>query len=661
MKVEKRRSALNKYWASGQSKVALIGGPNVGKSVIFYELTGIYGLVANYPGTTVEVMRGSGFFYGHNVEIIDTPGMYSLIPTSQEEEVTRQILVQEKPEVIIHVVDARNLPRMLNLTLELLEWELSVVLVVNMLDEAEKQGIEINLKKLSQSLGIAVIGTVATTGKGIEEIKSTLARILGEEGFPQTHITYDRQLEEILEEIGSFLQGNIYPGKRGAALQLMQEDEKSTKMFQVPDNRKIREELLASYREKLGIPLCLFVRLQRQKKVDFLIAGAVESKSEKTFLAENLSRLMIHPLTGLPFLFLVLYLGFYQLVGILGAGYVVDFLDNRIFLGIFNPAMSRLVTDFIPWPAIQELLVGDFGIITMGLRYALAIILPVVAAFFFFFSLLEDTGYLPRLALLLDSLFKRIGLNGQAVIPVVLGLGCDAMATMSTRILSASRERLIVTFLLTLAVPCSAQLGVIAGLLSSMPGALFIWFLFVAGSFLLMGFISAKILPGERLPFCLEVTALRLPSLSNLLFKTWKRIEWYLMEILPLFLGASIIIWVGQLVGIFELLIGVLAPVVSLIGLPAESSVVFIFGFFRRDYGAAGLFDLHARGVILGHELVVAAVTLTLFVPCVVQLAVNIKERGLKAALIMCGIIIPFAFFMGFVANILFELGIFTI
>jgi ferrous iron transport protein B len=276
-----------------------------------------------------------------------------------------------------------------------------------------------------------------------------------------------------------------------------------------------------------------------------------------------------------------------------------------------------------------------------------------VGTFFLAFSIIEDSGYLPRLAMLIDRVFKKIGLNGRAVIPMVLGFGCDTMATIVTRTQETKRERVITTFLLALAIPCSAQLGVIFGILSFNFAALFIWGLVVFLTLIFIGYLASKVLPGKKPSFYMEVPPLRMPKLSNVLAKTYARMKWYFLEILPIFILASILIWLGNITGVFDWIIGGLTPLVNLIGLPDSAAEVFLFGFFRRDYGAAGLLDMAQAGAISGVPLVVAAVTLTLFIPCIAQFAVMIKERGIKTAIYIALFIFPFAFFVGYLLNLI--------
>jgi ferrous iron transport protein B len=413
-------------------------------------------------------------------------------------------------------------------------------------------------------------------------------------------------------------------------------------------------------RRKYTHPLTFIINRKRQWASRQIAANTLTYPSEvKLTFRERLSRLMMRPLTGVPILLLVLYFGLYQFVGVFGAQTLVDFLEEVVFGEYLNPFIIRLFSKYIQYAPIQELFVGEYGIITLGIRYAVALILPIVGTFFIAFSIIEDTGYLPRMALLIDRVFKKIGLNGRAVIPMILGLGCSTMATIVTRTLETKRERIIATLLLALAIPCSAQLGVLLGIMAGNPFATLIWVIMVVMIFLLVGFLTAQLLPGERPSFYMEIPPLRLPKISNVLMKTYTRVEWYFREVFPLFILASIFLWLGQMTGVFDIVINVLAYPVQWIGLPREASIAFLFGFFRRDYGVAGLYDLQQAGGLSGVPLVVAAVTMTLFVPCLAQFSVAIKERGLKTALAMSLFIIPFAFFVGFLLNIiLITLGI---
>lgn len=636
--------------------IALVGSPNVGKSVIFHHLTGQYVTVSNYPGTTVEVTWGSFKWRGWKADVVDTPGMYSLLPISGEEAVTRQLLFMERPDLVVHVMDAKNLQRMLSLTLQLLEAGFAVVLVLNMMDEVRKRGLIINCEELALKLGIPVIPAVSVTGEGMKELKTLLEEAM--ENFPdrQQRIRYPSWIENNISRAERQLQGEYSITKRSLALFLLQGDQgvwdwveqveepkQVDRIWHVVGSREAEAE-----RQNVSTQILL----TRQKQAEQIMQKVFDTSSVQTpRLQAFLSQLCTRPLTGIPILLLVLYFGLYQFVGVLGAGVVVDWFDRVIFQQWLNPLFTQLTNLLIPWETLRMLFVGEYGILTLGVRYAVAIILPIVGMFFFAFSILEDSGYFPRLALLVDRIFKVIGLNGRAVIPMVLGLGCDTMATLTTRILETRRERILATFLLALAVPCSAQLGVITGLLAGEPGGLLIWLAVVLGVLVLVGYIAGKLLPGNDVGFYMEVPTLRWPKLGNIIAKTRARMGWYFLEVLPIFIYSSVIIWIGQITGLFAQILTWLQPFMAALGLPEEAGVTFLFGFFRRDYGAAGLFDLYRQGTVTGDGLIVACVTLTLFVPCVAQFAVMLKEHGWKVGLAISAFIFPFAFFIGYLVR----------
>ncbi len=679
-------------------RVVLVGNPNVGKSVLFNALTGSYVTVSNYPGTTVEVtggrLRGPGPETEVETEVVDTPGMYSLLPITEEERVARDLLLQPGPRRIVHVVDAKNLERMLPFTLQLIETGLPLILVVNVIDEAERLGIRIDVGRLEAELGIPVVAAAAVSGRGIRELRERLPEARGRGAGEEPPLRYRGGLEEAVQAIAAALGGAPVPitaavqaaapvavpttvdgvaelpgtvsgavsaapgypvSSRSVALLLLQEDAEALRWAQAcagPGLAAVLEEARRGLRRRAagtaGQPAVYALALDRQDRARRLVERCVTFPAERRrTLEETLNWITTHPLTGLPLLAVVLYFGLYQFVGVFGAGTVVNFLETRVFAGWLSPLLTGLAARLIPWPVVQDLFVGEYGILTLGLRYSLAIILPIVGTFFLAFSILEDSGYFPRLAMLVDRVFKGIGLNGRAVIPLVLGFGCDTMATMVTRTLETRRERVIATLLLALAIPCSAQLGVILAILSGSPTALLVWGLVIAGVFLLVGALAARLMPGERPSFYMELPPLRLPQLRNVLVKTYSRMQWYLLEVLPFFLLASVVIWVGRITGLFQWLTGVMRPLMAWIGLPPEAAATFIFGFFRRDYGAAGLYDLHRAGLLSGRQLIVASVTLTLFLPCVAQLAVMIKERGWKTALAVAAFVFPFAFLVG--------------
>lgn len=477
-------------------------------------------------------------------------------------------------------------------------------------------------------------------------------------GIPKK-IGYDDPLEIYLSRLESYLLSDYKISKRSISLLLLQEDKDILETVKDKEKENIDKilNIIQEAKTHYSRPITYIVSLRRQKEAS-RITNAVMTYKEGRRLTfkELLSKIMMNPFTGGPILLAVLYYGLYKFVGTFGAGVLVDFLEDKVFGNYINPFMINLINSIIPFKLIQDLLVGEYGIITLGIRYAFAIILPIVATFFFAFAVVEDTGYLPRLAMLVDQLFKRIGLSGRAVIPLVLGFGCDTMATMVTRTLPSKRERIIATLLLALAIPCSAQMGVILALLAGRPLGLIVWLGLIILVFLLVGFLASKIMPGELPSFYMEIPPLRLPQFSNIFRKTASRLKWYFMEVFPLFIFASVLIWLGQITGIFHILVGGLKYPIRWIGLPSEASVAFLFGFFRRDYGAAGLYDLKKAGLLSGNQVVVACITLTLFLPCIAQLLMNIKERGIRLGIAMSIFILIFSFSVGYLVNLALTL-----
>ncbi len=472
-------------------------------------------------------------------------------------------------------------------------------------------------------------------------------------------VGYDDPIELYIARLDALLEpGYGIPG-RALALLLLQGDQELIKLVEErqPGSRERIREVLDEALRHYAHPISYIIGVRRQQEAS-RIAHAVMHMEEERFLPlrERFSRLLMNPMIGAPVLLAILYYGLYKFVGTFGAGVLVDFLEDQVFGAYVNPFMTALVERLIPLPLFSSLFVGEYGIITLGVRYACAIILPVVGAFFFAFAIIEDSGYLPRLAMLVDALFKRIGLSGRAVIPLVLGFGCATMATMVTRTLPTKRERVIATLLLALAIPCSAQMGVIMALLAGRALGVAVWLGVILLVFLIVGFLASRIMPGELPSFYMEIPPLRLPRISNVLRKTGARLKWYFFEVMPLFILASVLIWLGQITGIFDLLVHLMRYVVTWIGLPGEASVSFLFGFFRRDYGAAGLYDLKKSGLLSGQQLVVACVTLTLFLPCVAQLLMNIKERGLRMGVAMSGFILVFSITTGYLVNLALTL-----
>ena len=637
---------------SNLHKVLLIGNPNVGKSALFGLLTGKYVTVSNYPGTTVEVMYGNAVLNKTRSLVIDTPGVNSLVPMSEDEKVTRDMLLSDRAGVVVQVADTKNLRRGLLITLQLAEMEVPFILDLNMDDEAKSRGIIIDQEKLSQFLGIEVVKTVAIRRSGIDK----LLKGIQHPRPSSVAVRYDEAIEGGIRDISVLLpEANI--SRRALALMILAGDESLKGWLHanvldhvIEEIDKIRQGVQSKFHNSLGY----LINSIRLKKADELLAQVMSrhETGKRSTIAYQLGRWSMHPIYGLPVLIVVLYL-VYQFVGVLGAGTAVNFLEKTVFGDYLNPWSTKIVHFIFPFQFMQELLVGDYGLITMALTYSIAIVLPIVGFFFIAFGILEDSGYLPRLAVMVNKIFKTMGLNGKAVLPMVLGLGCDTMATLTTRILETRKERILVTLLLALGVPCSAQLGVVLGMVSGISGlATAIWIGTVVLVMLLVGYLAAKIIPGEPSDFILELPPIRVPQIMNIVVKTLARVEWYLKEAVPLFILGTFILFVGHKVGALVYMQKLTDPlVVGFLGLPSKAAEAFVIGFLRRDYGAAGLFVMAKNGMLDPTQIVVSLVVITLFVPCIANFFMMVKEQGMKVALYMVVFIFPFAFAVGGVLN----------
>ncbi len=630
--------------------IILVGNPNVGKSVIFGALTGRYVEVSNYPGTTVEVTRGTLTLDGHQATIIDTPGVNSLTPRSDDERVTRDILLTERPRLVIQVADAKNLRRALILATQLAELELPFLLDLNMADEATARGLHINQERLAQILGVEVVTTVAPRREGIDAL---LAALNSPRSSPYL-IRYDATIEAAINQIVAELPPG--PGRRGLALIWLAGDTGLAERWQPQIGAEglsrleaIRNELARHYAEPLGYVL----NQQRLRCADCILDEVYATgRGRHTPWTERLGRWAVHPVAGWPILLAVLLIT-YLFVGRFGAGTLVNLVEGTVFGQWITPLVGRLVA-VIPIPLVREFLVGQYGLVTIGLSYGFGIVLPIVVTFFLMFSLLEDSGYLPRLAVMVNRPMKAMGLNGKAVLPMVLGLGCDTMATLTTRIMETRKERIQVTLLLALGVPCSAQLGVILGMLAMLNGAAAaLWAAILLATLLAVGYLAARLLPGDSSDFILELPPIRRPQLSNIVIKTLARLEWYLREVIPLFLLGTVILFTLDKTGALDLIERLAAPlVVGALGLPKETAGSFLIGFLRRDYGAAGLFQLARQGRLDTVQMLVSLVVITLFVPCIANLMMIVKEHGRRVAAGVAAFVFPFAFIVGSLLNL---------
>ncbi|CCQ33706.1 Small GTP-binding protein [Halorhabdus tiamatea SARL4B] len=593
------------------STLALVGCPNVGKSVVFGELAEQYVDVSNYPGTTVDTTLAEFGEY----KLTDTPGVYGISAFNEEERVTREIVLEA--DAVVNVVDATHLDRDLFLTLQLLDMGVPTVVALNMMDEAEADGIDIDVDALEDALGVPVVPTVAIDGEGFEDLR---------ERIPAATAPESTAVEDYYDELPDELDAT-----RAEKTLLVEGDEPLARAVDVGGvmadggspalvEPGLREEIYG----------------ERRSRVQSVVDSVQEITRTDDSIAERVSDLMINPLTGTPIALATLGL-IYYFIGDLVAQRLVDKLEVAVLGAHYIPAVESFVAGVLPdatWvEPIEFLLLNDnLGLLTVTVQYLVGALLPLVVAFYLAISLLEDSGVLPRLAVLTDRGLNRVGLNGRAIVPMIVGVGCVTMAIITTRMVGSKRERTISTALLGLAVPCSAQLGVIMGLIASL--GMIWWFGYLGVLLVVLGVAGVfldRTLPGQSEPLVAELPRMRAPRPGNILRKTYNRAKMFLREAIPLFAGTALAISALDYVGGLDAIKAGLRPLTSLVGMPADFGQVLVLGLIRRDFAAAGMTDM----ALSSAQVFVGLVVVTLFVPCILSMVMILKERDAKSALLM--------------------------
>jgi len=567
------------------TRLLLMGNPNVGKSALFSRLTGVKAIVSNYPGTTINYTRGYMKLGGETAEVIDAPGTYTLEPTSEAEEIARRLL--DSGDIVINVVNAINLERNLYLTLQLLERDIPVVVALNLWDDTKHRGVDIDLEKLRQLLGVPVIPTVAVTGQGVKELVENIPRATSPQRPPSSRDERWATIGKIIEQVQHIRHRH----------------------------HTWRERLAdASVKPVSGGLTALAI-----------LAG---SFFVVRLIGEGLINYVLDPLFNTLWAPVILKLS--QLMG--GAGFLHDMVVGKIIGGELN-------------------FVESFGLLTSGLYVPLGVVLPYIVSFYLVLGILEDTGYLPRLAVLMDTILHRLGLHGYAIIPNLLGLGCNVPAILATRILESKRERFIAATLISIAVPCAALQAMIFGLVGArglgyvaiVYGTLFVvW--------IILGFILNRTVKGFSPELLIEIPPYRLPPWRMVLQKLWLRTYGFLAEAIPIILGAILVINVLYILGVFDAIANFTAPVVTgLLGLPKEAVTALVIGFLRKDVALGMLAPL----ALTSGQLVVGSVVLAMLFPCIATFVVMFRELGWANMLKAVGVMIVAALVTGGVLNLI--------
>lgn len=627
-------------------RIALAGNANVGKSVIFNYLTGLHQHIANWPGKTVEKAEGTLVFKNYTIDIIDLPGIYSLSTFSMEELISREYIAVEKPDIVINVIDSSVLERNLFFTIQLLELECSMVIALNQIDLAKKRGITIDHERLQRLLGIPVLPTIATEGVGIYEVlEEALCMVKSSEKRSIT-INYGKEIEERINKIKSLLSGiEIEYPRRFVSIKLLEGDGEITGIIGKENPEilpRVQEYILEI--EKIHGESCSTVIASERYNIANKIAKECQQiiSPEKPALSERLDAITTHKIFGYIIMLSVLFSVFFS---IFYFGNILSSLIGNFFAGL-KPTDAG--TGTIP-AVIWETVVGGFVA-------GLTLVLPYVLPFYLLLSILEDSGYLPRIAFLLDRIMHKMGLHGKAIIPLIMGYGCNVPACFSCRIMETQRDRLITAFIMPL-IPCTARMVVILALVGAFVGiewALALYLIDLLIIFIL-GRIAFKVLPGEPTGLIMEMPSYKMPSIKVVVKQTWHRIKSILYIVFPYYIIGGFALGILQILGFLETMGRILSPItVDWLGLPALSGILLIFGIIRKElvvvmpaviFGTTNLAD-----VFTPVQMIVLALVTMLYIPCLATIAALAREFGKKTAFYITVFDLAFAIFIGGIA-----------
>lgn len=629
----------------------IVGNMNVGKSTLFARIRGAKAASVNIPGITVSVK--SGRIQSTGGKVFDTPGIHSIFSSNEDERASRDILLSPKlhdgEKGIILVADAKNLKRSIAIALQYKEYGLPMLFVVNMVDEAASRGIEIDYQKLSVELGLEVCTTIAREGIGVYELIAGLAKITP----PKTVMHYPDKIEHYLELVHKLL-APTQLSSRALGLLLLSGD-RGCEQY-IKDNFGAGmlaqlQQLAKQYRQDVSASIEIVLGNLYHKEAARItaIVQDVEPKTKNPFILK-FGDWCTKTSTGIPIALAVLA-AMYFFVGSFGATYLVDTINGVVFEGVIIPWTTKLV-QHIPNEFLRDMIIDpDFGVLPTGVFLALGLVLPVIFCFYIAFGLLEDSGYLPRISILLDRVFQFIGLNGKGVIPLVMGFSCVTMALLTTRVLNTDKEKNITCFLLFLCMPCAPLIAVMLIILDKMPASAgFTVFGLIVLQIFIAGVLANKFMKGGRTPLLLEIPPMRIPKIQAVVKMSAIKTFYFMKEAIPIFIYASIAVFIFQRIGGLEMLEKTIGPIIGkVMGLPEQSIQVFIKTMIRRESGAVEL--QHLSGSYTNLQLVVNLLVMTFIAPCINAIIVLFKERGGRAASTIMTAVVAYAIILGSIVN----------
>ncbi|MBU1049719.1 ferrous iron transport protein B [Candidatus Bipolaricaulota bacterium] len=624
-------------------KIALIGQPNCGKSTLFNHLVGYKANTSNLPGTTVEYLRSEAVVAGHHLELIDLPGTYSLVPLDEAEAETRNFLVSESIDAVLNVVDASLLSRSLELTLQMLELDVPVVLCLNMMDEARRKGINIDVDALSRRLGIPVVATVAVRGTGVQEAVAQTIRAAQNARTP-TPVPYSADIEAAIRRVAKLIATD---SARLLAIKLIEGDPYFRRLAgqQLPGLEAAIQASQQAIQSTRGRPADQVISAERHAQAMEVFESAATVGAPIRTLRDRVDRVLMHRTFGLIALAGILYSLFFFVFKI---GTAIETPLYGLFFRLVAWLGGVLPADGLAFAALRGLLEGVGG--------GLAIVLPYLVPFLFGLALLEDIGYLPRAGYLADGLMHRIGLHGKSIIPFILGYGCSVPAVMATRILENKRDRFI-TAMLAIMVPCVARTTVIYGLVGYFIGPHLAFALYVINILVIAitGRILTKLLPSVTPGLILEIPSYKVPSLRVMGAKMWMRIREFLRYAMPILVLGSIVMSVLEYFDVSRFLNALVLPITWSLGLPMAVGVPLVFGIFRKELSLVMLFSalgtMQVASVLSSGQMFVFALFTLFYIPCVATIAVLHREFGTARTATVIGATTGTALIVGLIAR----------
>jgi ferrous iron transport protein B len=636
-------------------KIALMGQPNAGKSTIFNAVAGYKSATSNLPGTTVVYLESKIRLNGNVYELVDFPGTYSMSSTNEAEAEVGKYLLTQKFDLIINIIDASQLARSLPLTLELMELGIPMVIALNMVDEASRKGINIDHQKLSEILGLPVQTTIASKNIGVKDLFAHVKKSLeSPQGKEPGKITCQRDVEEIIHELEGILIKE-YPNKfnypaRFLAIKLLEDDD-YYRSFVTGANGKIISEKLTEMHHKLvelrGKPQDSVMVLERNAIAMDIYNHVVQVGHPKIDWRERLDNIIMHKIAGYLFLLTVL-LSFFYFIFKLGAfleGYLLDGFESLQFLLANEFDKTTLLFHFV-----QSIVWGISG--------GIAIVLPYLVPFLIGLTILEDVGYLPRVAFLMDSFMHRIGLHGTSIVPAVLGYGCNVPAVMATRILPSRRDKIIAAIISSM-IPCSARSVVIFGLVAYYLGPFWAFGIYIFNIVVIAfaGKILSLLMPDVSPGMVMEVPPYRFPSLQVIFKKTWLRIKEFIFVAWPILILGSVILGLLEYFKLDVLINTGLMPLTTLLGLPMVVGTTLIFGVLRKELAlimlTQALGTAQVLSVLSTTQILSFTIFITFYIPCVATMAVLYKELNRFWMSIVVVLTLVIAIILSFMVNIL--------